>query len=757
MRVLKAPSDALRDDVLRWRNAAPVRRTMITQDVISAATHVAWWDRLKSDRSKRLLVLCDGERSIGVINFFDVQASSAWWGFYPSNDADGDGLQAWLDLEQAALIYAFDVLGIDELLCETRHDNIGVLALHDRLGFETLPSAAFPNALKHDLVVKRLTRTAYLKACQNDDLPLHGHLQVEAHAFDRVAERMPVPVVTPTARIAIIGSANWDIAARELAASFQAWTGQTIDVMTPPFGQGSLHLLDAASDLRRTPRDFWILAERFEDLCGPFDVPGGGDETVVRDRFARFCALVRRTRAEVAGTLLVHDLWPVRPRPRSVDEMLTGSDAAARLANDLNAELVKLCGEFSDTQLVPISSLIREVGERQADPGKYWLLGRIAYNKPLVEAWCALVTGIVLARRGQTARMLVLDLDNTLWGGVIGDDGIAGIQIGSDYPGNEFKAVQHVMLALKARGIPLTLSSKNTEHVALEAIRRHPEMVLREADFVATRINWQPKSMNIREIAAEVSLGTGSLMFIDDNPVERAEVRRNCPGLIVPEMPEDVALWPAFLLGHPALTAISLSAEDLNRSRSYEIRRQIAVVEEAAPSREAFLQELGMTLEILPAAVESMQRVSQLITKTNQFNTTTKRYSATDIVSKTADGSDILTLRLKDKFGSDEVIGVVVVDYDRQSGVAEIDNFVMSCRVLGRGVEAGAMAVVSERALRRGCQRIHGQIVPTERNEPCRSLYTDNGFVDRGGFEYERALEQRPLPRPAWLEIASDE
>ncbi|MGE0700261.1 MAG: HAD-IIIC family phosphatase [Hyphomicrobiaceae bacterium] len=758
--VLKPASDELRDAVLSWRNSPAVRRTMITQDVIPPDAHARWWERVKEDRTKRVLVLLAEQQPVGIINFFDVTATSAWWGFYPAEGAAGEGgaggLQAWLALEQAALIYAFDVLGIDELLCETRHDNTGVLVLHDRLGFETLPREPYPNAVAHNLIVKRMTRPGYQQARNQDELPLSQQLTVERHRFDQPAAE-PSAQREPAVRLAVIGSANWDIAARELAASYEAWTGHSIDVYTPPFGQGTMQLLDPVSALRGTARDFWIFAERLEDLCGPFDVPGTTDEAVVRERFERHVASIRRARGELKGTFLVHDMWPVRPRPQTVEEMANGSDAAARLCNALNGELAQLCSELPDTQLVPISSLIREVGARNADPGKYWLLGRVAYGKPLVESWSALVAGIVLAKRGQTARVLVLDLDNTLWGGVIGDDGMAGIEISSDYPGNEFKAMQHAVLSLKARGIPLTVSSKNTEHVALEAIRKHPEMVLRDTDLVAWRINWQPKSLNIREIASELSLGLGSLMFIDDNPVERAEVRRNCPGLIVPEMPEDVALWPAFLLSHPALTAVSLSAEDLGRAKSYEIRRQIVAAEQQAPSREAFLKELGMTLEVMPAASSAMQRVSQLVAKTNQFNTTTKRYSAADIAAKMAGGGDVLTLRLKDKFGSDEVIGVVLVDYDTAGRTAQIDNFVMSCRVLGRGVEAGAMAVVSERALRRGCDRLAGRIVPTERNEPCRSLYSDNGFADRGDLAYERALQGGSLSRPEWLTIATDE
>ncbi|WP_287886181.1 HAD-IIIC family phosphatase [Paracoccus sp. (in: a-proteobacteria)] len=745
------PAD-LKREVLAWRNAEAVRCSMITRDPISEENHFTWWDRVAEDRSKRLLMLADEASVLGVITFFGIEGGSAWWGFYPSTDAEGRtraDLASWLAMEQAALVYAFDVLKLDRLLCETRHDNAGVLSLHDRVGFRTLAPDDFPNALAHKLIVKEMDRVQFSALRKAGDLPDASMLKVEPHVFDLPPE--------PQNRIAVLGSANWDLGARTLADRFEIWTGQSVHVHTPPFGQAMLQLLDSGSDLRRSQQDLWIFADRYEDFCDPFAVPGMTANEIVQARFSRYLSLIRQMRTELKGVFLIHDIAPTKAWPQSLTERVDGSGPVGHSCAAMNAELAALCRDLPDCHLLPVSSVIDEVGRRNADPGKYWLLGRIAYGGAFYEAWSRMVAGFLLALRGQTARAVVFDLDNTLWGGVIGDDGISGIQLSSDYPGNDFKAVQGVGAALKARGLPLTISSKNTEHVALDAIRNHPEMVLREGDFVTHRINWNVKSQNIREMAAELSLGLGSFMFIDDNPVERAEVRRNAPGVIVPEMPEDVSLWPEFILDHPALAAISLSAEDLGRVKSYEIRRQIINAEQNAISREAFLAELGMTLEVLPVTEATQQRVSQLIAKTNQFNTTARRYSQADLADLAARGGELLTLRLKDKYGSDELIGVVVADYRPEEGTTVVDNFIMSCRVLNRGVEAGGLAVLSERALRRGCTALRGQIIPTERNEPCRKLYSDNGFVPLEDGWFEHPLGASPLPRPAWLTVETNE
>lgn len=757
MHVVRPVADSEMLDVLRWRNAVAVRRTMITQDPIPLDNHLAWWDRVREDASKRVLLLCEAERRLGIITFFDIadgpDGRTAWWGFYPTDSASeggGGALRSWLAIERGALVYAFDVLRLDALLCETRADNLGVLALHDRLGFETLAPEPYSNAVKHGLVVKRLSREVFDHGRAAGDVPAIGELRLELHDFD--APR----VEPPTLRLAVLGSANWDLAARGLISAFARWTGWKVDAHTPPFGQAAMELLDPASKLRSVERDVWIFADRIEDFGDPFALPGQTDERLVRERFERYERQIRRARAEVGGLFLVHDLAPMRPWARSYEEAVNGTDAVSRLCAEFNAQLASLCGELPDATLLPISALVREIGAMRADPGKYWLMGRIACGPAMAEAWADAVVGAVLFRRGLTARALVLDLDNTLWGGAIGDEGVSGISLSSDYPGNEFKVVQNVALALKARGLPLTICSKNTEGIAMEAIRTHPEMVLREADFVAKRINWAPKSGNIREIAAELSLGLGSLMFVDDNPVERDEARRNCPGLIVPDMPEDVAIWPEFLLRHPALAALSLTAEDLARARSYDIRSRIIAAEREAPSRSAFLKELGLTLEVHDATPATMQRVLQLIAKTNQFNTTQRRYTEADLAARTAAGGYTLTLRLKDKYGSDELIGVVVVDFDMTARKAIIDNFIMSCRVLERGVEAGALAVVGEAALARGCEVIDGRIIVSERNEPCRSVYVDNGFVSLGENRFEFQLADGPPPRPDWLTIVAD-
>ena len=753
MFTIKPVPETLKMKVLQWRNNEIVRKSMITQDPISEANHLAWWERLSSDQGKRLLLVEDSRGAVGIVTFFGIEQKSGWWGFYPAEDADGNiraDIVGWIALEQAALSYAFDVIGLDTLLCETRHDNLSVLGLHDRMGFTTLPPDDYPNALAHNLIVKKIERADFDTLRREGQLLAKDELKTERHPMDEAQAEVEIPSV----RFAILGSANWAIAAQTLGSHFGDFTGLCADVYLPPFGQSTLELLDPESILRATRRDFVVFAERYEDFCDPFAVPGQTDETLIQQKFDRYLATIRMARSEIEGTFIIHDFRPVRGRFRSIEERIEESDAASQLCRAFNKAISQLCSELSDCIRLPVADLIAECGVNRADPGRFWLLGRMAYGADLIEEWAKLLTGVYMSLSGKTARALVLDLDNTMWGGVIGDDGMAGISLGSDYPGNEFKTFQNTLLAIKSRGLPLTVASKNTEEVALEAIRDHPEMMIREKDIIAHRINWMPKSQNIRELASDLSLGLGSLMFIDDNPVERAEVRRNAPGVIVPEMPEDVTLWPEFLLSHPSLTAIALSDEDLKRARSYEIRKQIQSAEQAAPSREAFLADLGMSLEVASANDGTLRRVMQLIAKTNQFNTTSKRYSAADIDALVNAGGEVLALRLKDRFGSDELIGVVVVDYGSEK--ATIDNFIMSCRVLGRGVESAALAVVSERAVKRGIYNLTGVIIPTDRNQPCRSLYSNAGFADNGDTTFTMALENGPLLRPSWMDIVTN-
>jgi FkbH-like protein len=553
--------------------------------------------------------------------------------------------------------------------------------------------------------------------------------------------------------VCLLASANWDIHLRRLSDICSTVTGVRTTWQAPSFGQYRILLNDEASDLRQARHDYYVFAERLEDFADPFDTLDASSIEGIRRRFADYLGEIRHFRGLLDGRFLINNFAAVRPFSATIAEQTGEAIGVDRLAAEMNAALAEAVRSLSDTQIVPLSTVVGDLGRLACDPGKYWLIGRVPFSRPFAEPYARLVGGMMLATTGKTARALAVDLDNTIWGGVAGDDGLENLKLGNDHPGNQFLTVQGLLKALSRRGILLTLVSKNTEAVALEVIRTHAAMLLKEKDFIAWRINWDAKAGNVEALARELDLSPSSFMFIDDNPVERVDVQENCDGVVVPDLPQDPSEWPRFLLGHPALTTLALSAEDLNRARSYEVRRDIRSAEARPGGREAFLRSLGLSLKLRPLDGATQFRINQLFAKTNQYNTTSRRYSELDLKSLSAAGDEVFALQVADKHGS-EIAGAVVVRYAPEAKTCSIDNFVMSCRLLGRGVETAALAVICERAISHGCERLDGEILATPRNQPCRRLYADHGFTVVADGRYSLNLAT-PVARPPWFEIRS--
>ena len=740
---LRVAGDADAHDLLHWRNLPHVRATMITQDVIALKDHLKWWAKAQHDPTRRFLIVERGGVAVAVLNYFDIaDDGTGWWGFYLTDQVGdgGDALAVWMEVEGLALRYAFEVLGLKSLLCETRASNEQVLMLHDRFRFETLDSDGFPNAAAHDLIVKRMQADTY---AQHKGKLVMGNVAQ--------ADLPPAQDADPKPTLVFAGSANWDDIGADFAETLAGYAPLDLEVVVPPFGQSMMELMNPASDLAQDPPEYIVFCERAEDFLLALDTPTEQSVDALNARFDDYIEQINDLRGQYGGHFFVHDLGLIKPRVNSLHDQTAQHDVLTAAIAAMNVRLANLCNTLADCTLLPVAQVLDEVGHTAADPGKFWLMGRFPYGAKFTPAYHRLLSGALMALHGLTARAIVLDLDNTCWGGVVGDDGTFGIKMGSDYPGNQFTAFQKFIKTISERGIILTVCSKNTESVALDAFRNNPDMVIKEEDLLTHRINWNPKSQNISEIAQEVDLGQRNLLFIDDNPMERMEGRQNLPGVIVPEMPEDVSQWPSFLATHPALCALKLLDQDKDRVTKYKIRKQIQDIEKTAPDKNAFLRKLGMKIEIKPSAPATKARALQLFAKTNQFNTTTTRYSETDVEQVVANGGDVLTVRIQDKFGSDEVIAVLVIRYE--DGVAIVENFVMSCRVLGRGVETAILADVCARAIAHDCATVRGPVIETERNQPCRDVYARHGFSDAGDGVYELDMAQA-VEFPDWFEYS---
>ncbi len=405
---------------------------------------------------------------------------------------------------------------------------------------------------------------------------------------------------------------------------------------------------------------------------------------------------------------------------------------------------------------------IHDVDSLSAAAGRWsWADERFYYHAKLpcapehLVAYAHSVAAVIGASRGKSKKALVLDLDNTLWGGVIGDDGLAGIRCGhGDAEGEAFLAFQQYADALRRRGVILAVCSKNDEKIAREVFEKHPEMCLRAEHISCFMANWEDKATNIRRIAEQLEIGTDSMVFVDDNPAERALVRRFLPEVAVPELPEDPAGYIQAIERHAYFQTISLGTEDLRRSEMYRANGLRRSAESAAADIGDFLRSLEMKARVEPVTGAALERVAQLIGRSNQFNLTTRRHSAADL-TRMAQSPEWLTrtISLRDCFGDNGLISVVLARIANREMI--IDTWLMSCRVLKRGVEQFALNTLCETARERGVEWILGEYIPTRKNGLVRDHYANLGFemvsCDPDGHSWWRLSPSKAAAIPHFI------
>ena len=341
-----------------------------------------------------------------------------------------------------------------------------------------------------------------------------------------------------------------------------------------------------------------------------------------------------------------------------------------------------------------------------------------------------LVARLLAAGRGLSRKCLVIDLDNTIWGGIVGDDGLEGIVIGQGSAlGEAFAAFQDYVRELTRRGVILAVCSKNDEANALEPFERHAGMVLKRTDISSFVANWSDKAANIRTIARELNIGLDSLVLIDDSPFERELVRRELPMVAVPEIADDPATYSSIIADAGYFESLGVTDEDRTRVSQYRGNRERDALKASATNLESYLRCLEMQLIWRRFDRGGLQRIAQLINKSNQFNLTTRRYSDDDILAVMADPSAFgLQLRLVDRFGDNGIIAIVIGRLQRRTDV-HIDTWLMSCRVLGRQVEPTTLSLIASESKRLGATRLVGEYVPSAKNGMVKDHYSKLGFI----------------------------
>ena len=526
-------------------------------------------------------------------------------------------------------------------------------------------------------------------------------------------------------RIAIVAASTME----HFAGVLRFWlarAGFASAILVTPFDTAAHSVLGPASELHGFKPDIVWLFSTFRDLELP--AAPGADAGTVQDHLDR--ALDERRQAwatlqERFGCIVIQNNADI-PADDPFGNLAGAAPWGSRsLQRRYNAELALAAPR--GVMIFDLDHVASLWGKRRWTDQRYWFHSRHAFaldaSGPVAYAASQLIAGAC----GMAKKCLVVDLDNTLWGGVIGDDGLAGIALGSGADGEAFAAFQRFIKALKERGVILAACSKNDPAVAAAVFDDHPDSVLRPDDFAVFRVNWDNKADNIRHIAATLNIGLDAIVFVDDNPMERDIVRRHVPEVAVVDLPDDPALFVAALASQAWFESTAFSAEDAERSRYYAGNARRAVSREAYVDMDEYLRSLDMVATVGGVDAFHLPRIAQLINKSNQFHLTGTRYSEAEIAQLGQQPNCCVRhVRLRDRFGDNGLIACVVLL--AQGTALHVDTWVMSCRVLGRSVEEFIANEIVAAARARGCDRLIGHYVRSAKNGLVAGLYSRLGF-----------------------------
>ncbi|MBY0564089.1 MAG: HAD-IIIC family phosphatase [Hyphomonadaceae bacterium] len=559
---------------------------------------------------------------------------------------------------------------------------------------------------------------------------------LELMQLDAALRKAPKPSRSrfETVRVAILASSTADhlIPAIRVAGLRRALL---IETYVCPFGQVRQDLFVKGSALHAFSPDVVLFSLSTWDFLGaqPLDAPVAAADAAIAAAVNDIDALWREAVERFDATVIQQSFLDLEaPLFGEFDALAPAGPA--RLTARLNTLLTERAREHNVLWLDAARAMARDGRDVWFDPVR-WLQAKMEIAPTAAPAFGELVARIVAALRGRSRKCLVLDLDNTLWGGVVGDDGVGGIVLGQGNPvGEAHLALQRYAKRLSERGVILAVCSKNDPAIAEAAFRDHPEMLLRREDFAAFVANWDDKAANLERIASQLNIGLDALVLVDDNPAERARVRGALPMVATPELPADPAHFVSCLADAGYFEATAFTEDDALRSAQYAANANREAARVNAGGMGAFLEQLQMTAVYGPVTPFNLARVTQLINKTNQFNTTGLRRTEAEVSHISEDPRALhLQFRLLDKFGDNGIVGAMLLTpHASDAATLELVNWVMSCRVFGRELEYEAMNILVDAARARGVTELVADHVKTERNGVVNDLFSQLGFAHAG-------------------------
>ena len=528
-------------------------------------------------------------------------------------------------------------------------------------------------------------------------------------------------------KLGILSNATYDLINDVLIGTAIRY-GIQLKLCVPGFDQITQQSLSTSSEINSTKLDAVLIAEDYRGLSLKDCIKDSEFTKVQVDKALKLLKdRIASLKKNKPKTIIVQT---VAQPPYDVigNANLTIKGTQSDLINSYNAGLIELSRQ-REVVLFDASSLANKIGLNNWYDHRMWYHAKLPFSLEAIPLYSDLLVRILANIKGKSRKCLILDLDNTLWGGEIGDDGIGGIRLGNGCAeGEAFAAIQKMALSLSERGIILAVCSKNTEKIAKEPFKKHNEMILKLKNIASFKANWRDKATNIKDIALELNLGLDAMVFLDDNPAERALVRQQLPMVAVPEVGNDPALYPDIVLSGGYFETLSLTEDDFIRTSSYQIEKERQNMEDIVRDVDSYLRSLKMEISFEPINEMNLVRSTQLINKTNQFNLTTQRYSEDQVRYFQIDENTItLTARLKDKFGEYGLISVLICNKTSPDELY-IDTWLMSCRVLKRRVEESVLDYLIKEAMRRGFKTLVGKYIETSKNRIVMNHYRDLGF-----------------------------
>jgi FkbH-like protein len=445
-------------------------------------------------------------------------------------------------------------------------------------------------------------------------------------------------------------------------------------------------------------------------------------------------------------------VWPSYDKGLGMLDMKSGG--IANVLMRMNLRLADNLDKAPNIHLLNAGKWIETAGQGAFHP-KLWYMGKIPFANDVFKEAVKDVKSSLNAISGLSKKLVIVDLDDTLWGGVVGEIGWKSLRLGGHDPiGEAYVDFQRALKSLTNRGILLGIVSKNEESIALEAIEKNPEMVLRLPDFAGWKINWSDKAQNVIDLVSDLNLGLEAAVFIDDNPVERARVQEALPQVFVPHWPDDRMLYKKALLSLACFNSASITEEDLGRTKMYVSERERLNLRKTVGSLDDWLKSLGTHVRIEEVNEVNLQRVVQLFNKTNQMNLSTRRMAESELLAwSRQDGHKLWTFRVADKFGDAGLTGIISLEIANNQG--KIADFILSCRVMGRKVEELMLYTVIEFAESAGLKEVWAQYIPTPSNKPCLEFWKRAGF-DFGEEEHMFRWRRGSYPLPDAIQIDAD-